>query len=47
MSVESRLRYIEGEIGRVEGNISELQGKMEGKRMEIVRVQGSVGGAAD
>ena len=51
LSVESRLGYIEGEIKRVEGLIDELQGKMEGKRREIVeaqvKVQQAEGGGAE
>ena len=45
MSVESRLGYIQGEIERVERTIGEVEGKMEGKRGEIVALQVKAGGA--
>lgn len=44
MSVESRLGYIRGEVERVEKSIEGLQGKMEGKRQEIVSAQVKAGG---
>lgn len=39
MAVNGRLDFIEKEIKRIEGQIKDLQGKNEGKRMEVMKLQ--------
>nr|OQO31960.1 hypothetical protein B0A51_00301 [Rachicladosporium sp. CCFEE 5018] len=41
-TVDGRLEYIGGEIKRIEGSIKEIQEKSEGKRTEIMQIQGAM-----
>jgi len=46
MSVDARVKFIEKEIGRVEGLIGDVQAKMEGIKAEIINLQGQAEGGS-
>lgn len=42
MAVNGRLDFIEKEIKRIEGQIKDLQGKNEGKRIALMKLQSEI-----